>query len=318
MVQSRFCFEPDKTAGGIVKNLIVILGPTCVGKTRVSIEVAKKLKTEIISCDSRQIYRELKIGTAFPAEVELAEVKHHFIRCKSIYDYYNASMFEFEALDLLDSLFKKYKNVVMTGGSGLYINAVCYGIDDLPAVDSGLRKELAEKYEKEGIESIRKQLKLLDPEYYSVVDLKNHKRILKAIEVSIMTGKPYSTFLKHRKKERPFKILKIGLNMERYELYKRINERVEMMISNGLLNEARKYYKDKYLNSLNTVGYKELFDYLDNKITFETAVELIKRNTRNYARKQLTWFRKEKDIKWFNFDETGKIFDFITVSCNQL
>ena len=181
----------------MTKNLIVILGPTGVGKTRMAIEVAKRLKTEIISCDSRQIYRELRIGTAVPTKNELAEVKHHFIQSRSMYEYYNASMFEFEALDLLDKLFRKHKNVLMVGGSGLYINAVCYGIDDLPTVDHGLRKELAEKHKNEGIESIRKLLKLLDPEYYSTVDLKNHKRILKAIEVTIMTGKPYSSFLKH-------------------------------------------------------------------------------------------------------------------------
>jgi len=298
-----------------VKYLIVILGPTGVGKTRVAIEVAKKLRTEIISCDSRQIYRELRIGTAVPTENELAEVKHHFIQCKSIYEYYNASIFEFEALDLLEELFRQYKWVVMAGGSGLYINAVCYGIDDLPAIDPGLRKELAEKYKNEGIESIRKQLKFLDPEYYSVVDLKNHKRILKALEVSIMTGKPYSSFLLHQIKERSFKILKIGLSMERDELCKNINDRVDRMIASGLLQEAKHYYKDKNLNSLNTVGYKELFDYLNNKITFETAVELIKRNTKNYARKQLTWFRKDRDIKWFNYNETNKIIDFILVNC---
>jgi tRNA dimethylallyltransferase len=298
-----------------VKYLIVILGPTGVGKTRVAIEVAKKLKTEIISCDSRQIYRELRIGTAVPTDNELAEVKHHFIRSKSIHEYYNASMFEFEAMDLLDELFKKYTKVVMVGGSGLYINAVCYGIDELPTIDPGLRKELAEKYKNEGIESIRKQLKFLDPEYYSVVDLKNHKRILKALEVTIMTGKPYSSFLLHQIKERFFKILKIGLSMERDELYKRINERVDRMIANGLLQEAEKHYEDRNLNSLNTVGYKELFEYLDNKITFENAIELIKKNTKNYARKQLTWFRKEKDIKWFNHDETDKIIEFITVNC---
>jgi tRNA dimethylallyltransferase len=298
-----------------VKYLIVILGPTGVGKTRVAIEVAKKLRTEIISCDSRQIYRELRIGTAVPTENELAEVKHHFIQCKSIYEYYNASIFEFEALDLLEELFRQYKWVVMAGGSGLYINAVCYGIDDLPAIDPGLRKELAEKYKNEGIESIRKQLKFLDPEYYSVVDLKNHKRILKALEVSIMTGKPYSSFLLHQIKERSFKILKIGLSMERDELYKNINDRVDRMIASGLLQEAKHYYKDKNLNSLNTVGYKELFDYLNNKITFETAVELIKRNTKNYARKQLSWFRKDRDIKWFNYNETNKIIDFILVNC---
>ncbi len=297
-----------------MKYLIVILGPTGVGKTRVAIEVAKKFKTEVISCDSRQIYRELRIGTAVPSDNELAEVKHHFIQSKSIYDYYNASMFEFEALDLLDKLFRNYKRVVMVGGSGLYINAVCYGIDELPTIDPGLRKELAEKYKKEGIESIRKQLKLLDPEYYSVVDLKNHKRILKALEVSIMTGKPYSSFLLHQIKERLFNIIKIGLSMARDELYKRISERVDRMIADGLLDEAKQYYKDRNLNSLNTVGYKELFDYLDNRITFENAIELIKKNTRNYARKQITWFRKDRNIKWFNHDETDNIIDFIKVN----
>jgi tRNA dimethylallyltransferase len=298
------------------KYLIVILGPTAVGKTRTAIEVARNLNTEIISCDSRQIYRELKIGTAVPSESELAEVKHHFIQNRSIYDYYNASIFEFEVMDLLDTLYGKYKYVLMVGGSGLYINAVCYGIDDLPAVDPGLRKELLEKYETEGIESIRKQLKLLDPGYYAKVDLKNHKRILKAIEVCLMTGRPYSSFLKNSKKERPFKILKVGLSVNREELYERINNRVDRMIENGLQDEARQYYKDRHLNALNTVGYKEIFDYFDNKITFEEAVRLIKRNTRNYARKQLTWFKKQKDITWFGPDETGKIINFITLKCN--
>jgi tRNA dimethylallyltransferase len=293
------------------KYLIVILGPTAVGKTRTAIEVARNLKTEIISCDSRQIYNELKIGTAVPSESELAEVKHHFIQNKSIYDYYNASMFEFEVMDLLDTLYGKYKYVLMVGGSGLYINAVCYGIDDLPAVDPGLRKELLEKYKTEGIESIRKQLKLLDPSYYAKVDLKNHKRILKAIEVSLMTGRPYSSSLKNSKKERPFKILKVGLSVNREELYERINNRVDRMIEEGFPDEARQYHKDRHLNALNTVGYKELFDYLDNKTTFEEAVRLIKRNTRNYARKQLTWFKKQKDITWFSPDETGKIIDYI-------
>jgi tRNA dimethylallyltransferase len=296
------------------KYLIVILGPTAVGKTRTAIEVARNLNTEIISCDSRQIYRELKIGTAVPSESELAEVKHHFIQNRSIYDYYNASIFEFEVMDLLDTLYGKYKYVLMVGGSGLYINAVCYGIDDLPAVDPGLRKELLEKYETEGIESIRKQLKLLDPGYYAKVDLKNHKRILKAIEVCLMTGRPYSSFLKNSKKERPFKILKVGLSVNREELYERINNRVDRMIENGLQDEARQYYKDRHLNALNTVGYKEIFDYFDNKITFEEAVRLIKRNTRNYARKQLTWFKKQKDITWFSPDETGKIIEYIKVN----
>ena len=294
------------------KYLIVILGPTGIGKTKVAVEVAKILNTEIISCDSRQIYKELKIGTAVPSEKELAEIKHHFIQTKSIHDYYNASMFEFEVLELLDKLFIKCDHVLMAGGSGLYINTVCDGIDDLPAVDPDLRKELIEKYDNEGIEGLRKQLKLLDPEYYAIVDLKNHKRILKAIEVSLATGKPYSSFLKHRKKERPFSILKIGLSIEREELYSRINKRVDKMVEEGLLDEAKKYHKDKHLNSLSTVGYKELFDHFDNKITLDRAIELIKRNSRNYARKQITWFRKDKDIKWFSFDEINQIIEFIT------
>ena len=294
------------------KYLIVILGPTGVGKTKVAVEVAKKLNTEIISCDSRQIYKELKIGTAVPSEKELAEIKHHFIQTKSIHDYYNASMFEFEVLELLDKLFIKCDHVLMAGGSGLYINTVCDGIDDLPAVDPDLRKELIEKYNNEGIEGLRKQLKLLDPEYYAIVDLKNHKRILKAIEVALITGKSYSSFLKHQKKERPFNVIKIGLEMDRDDLYRRINERVDRMIEEGLPDEARRYYKDKHLNSLSTVGYKELFDHFDNKITLDRAIELIKRNSRNYARKQLTWFRKDGDIKWFSPDNIDQIIEFIT------
>ncbi len=295
------------------KHLIVILGPTGVGKTSAGIELAKKLNTEIISSDSRQIYKELSIGTAVPSHKELAEVKHHFIQCKSAYDYYNASMFEFEVLELLDRLFGKYDHVLMVGGSGLYINAVCDGIDYLPSVDPELRKELIGKFENEGIEGLRKQLKLLDPVYYATVDLRNHKRILKAIEVSLLTGKPYSSFLKHRKKERPFNVVKIGLSMDRDELYKNINERVDRMMDNGLPDEARKYYKDKHLNSLNTVGYKELFDHFENKTTLDKAIELIKRNSRNYARKQLTWFRKDKDIKWFDPGYIDRIIEFITI-----
>lgn len=301
-----------------MKHLIVILGPTGVGKTKVAVEVAKKLNTEIISCDSRQIYKELKIGTAVPSEKELAEIKHHFIQTKSIHDYYNASMFEFEVLELLDKLFIKCDHVLMAGGSGLYINAVCDGIDDLPAVDPNLRKELIEKYDNEGIEGLRKQLKLLDPEYYAIVDLKNHKRILKAIEVSLATGKSYSSFLQHQKKERPFDILKIGLSVERKELYNRINNRVDKMMEDGLLEEAKKFYKYRHFNSLNTVGYKELFDHLDNKITIYEAIDKIKRNSRNYARKQQTWFRKDKDIKWFSFDEINQIIEFITIKIQYL
>ena len=268
--------------------LIVIIGPTAIGKTELCIELAESLNTEIISADSRQIYNELNVGTAKPSEKELKRVPHHFIGKKSIHDYYTAGMFELDVLELLENLFNKHNQIIMTGGSGLYINAVCEGIDALPRVDPEIRNKLIEQYENEGIQSLRHDLKRLDPEYYEVADLKNPKRLLKALEITVMTGKPYSSFLTRPKKERPFNILKIGLNKDREELYDNINMRVDEMIDNGLLEEAKKLYKHKGLNALNTVGYKELFEYLDDTITFKRAIELIKRNTRRYAKRQLT------------------------------
>jgi len=295
----------------MTKKLIVIIGPTGIGKTDLSIEIAKYFDTEIISSDSRQIYKELKIGTAVPSDEQLSTVKHHFIGNKSIYDYYNASMFEFEVINLLNKFFKERNEVIMTGGSGLYINAVCDGIDDLPTIDTQLREDLREKFNAEGIESLRKQLQLLDPEYYKVVDLRNPKRLLKAIEVSIMTGKPYSSFLSKSKKKRDFSIIKIGLMRDRNELYDRINQRVDIMIQDGLIDEAKMYFNDRELNSLNTVGYKELFQHFEGSISLEKAIELIKRNSRHYAKRQISWFKRDSEINWFHPDENEQIVEFI-------
>lgn len=297
-----------------MKSLIVILGPTGIGKTDLSIDIAKEFETEIISSDSRQIYKELKIGTAVPTDEQLKKVKHHFIGNKSIYDYYNASMFELEVLEVLNELFSNLDYVVMTGGSGMYINAVCDGIDDLPTIDQELRENLIKQHKEEGIESLRLQLKMLDPKSYSKIDLKNPKRILKALEVSIQTGRPYSSFLSESKKKRNFNIIKIGLQRDRNELYERINLRVDQMIEDGLMDEAKRYYKDLHLNSLNTVGYKELFEFFDKKITQEKAIELIKRNSRHYAKRQISWFSRDKEIVWFNPDKKERIIEFIKSS----
>ncbi len=297
-----------------MKSLVIILGPTGIGKTDLSIDIANEFETEIISSDSRQIYKELKIGTAVPTDEQLKKIKHHFIGNKSIYDYYNASMFELEVLEVLNELFSNLDYVVMTGGSGMYINAVCDGIDDLPTIDQELREDLIKQHKEEGIESLRLQLKMLDPKSYSKIDLKNPKRILKALEVSIQTGKPYSSFLSESKKKRNFNIIKIGLQRDRDELYERINLRVDQMIDDGLIDEAKRFYKDRHLNSLNTVGYKELFEFFDEKTTQKKAIELIKRNSRHYAKRQISWFSRDKEIVWFNPDKKEEIIEFIKSS----
>ena len=293
------------------KSLIVIAGPTAVGKSHIAVELAKHLETEIISCDSRQIYKELSIGTAVPDFSELAGIRHHFLQNKSIHRYYNASMFENEVLELLDDLFTTKNVVIMAGGSGMYIDAVCKGIDDLPSVDDEIRNQLQNQYQNEGIESLRTMLKKLDPDYYKTVDLKNTKRILKALEVSLMAGKAYSSFLTNLKKERSFEIIKTGLNIQREVLYERINTRVDRMIQQGLVDEAKRYFEFRNLNALNTVGYKEIFMYLEGSLTLDEAIDLIKRNTRKYARRQLTWFRKYNDIKWFDPPDIVKIEEYI-------
>ena len=297
--------------------LVVLAGPTGIGKTDLSISLAEYFGTEIISADSRQFYREMKIGTAAPTSGQLARVQHHLIGHISIHDYYNASMFEEEVLGLLKNLFLKYPVAILTGGSGLYIDAVVKGIDELPTIDMQLRNDLIEKHEKEGIEGLRVMLKKLDPVYYETADLRNYKRILKAIEVSIMTGQPYSSHLKKTAKKRDFDILKICLNLDREELYERINLRVDNMIAEGLEDEARQLYSFKDINPLNTVGYKEFFNYFDGEIPREEAIRLIKRNTRHYARRQLTWFRKEKDYHWFHPLEEKEIIHLIKEKLNE-
>ncbi len=292
------------------KTLLILLGPTGVGKTDLSIEIAKYFNTEIISCDSRQIYEEMRIGTAVPDQQTLQTIPHHFIRSHSIHNYYNASKFEEEVLERLELLFQAKDVVLMTGGSMMYIDALCKGIDDLPEVDDELRKSLMERMETEGIESLRNELRYHDPVYYNEVDLRNPKRILHALEICLMTGKPYSSFRINEQKKRPFKIIKLGLNRDREVLYNRINQRVDAMFDEGLEKEALNLYPFRNLNSLNTVGYRELFDYFDGKLTIEEAKEKIKANSRKYARKQLTWFRRDSEIVWFTPDKKKEIIAF--------
>jgi len=299
------------------KSLIILLGPTGVGKTKLSITIAEHFATEIISCDSRQIYREMNIGTAVPDSITLEKIRHHFIQSHSIHDYYNASKYEIEVLGKLDVLFKKFDVVLMTGGSMMYIDAVCKGIDDLPEVDAELRSSLIKRMDGEGIESLRAELRFLDPVYYSQVDLRNPKRILHALEICLMTGKPYSSFRTNRSKSRNFNIIKIGLNRERAELYERINLRVEEMFAEGLVEEARNLYPYRNLNSLNTVGYRELFDYFDNNISLEEAKEKIKANSRKYARKQLTWFTGDSSVNWFSPSNENEILSFLDLKLKE-
>ncbi len=293
------------------KTLLILLGPTGVGKTDLSVEIAKYYQTEIISCDSRQMYKEMKIGTAVPDPQTLKAIPHHFIGSHSIHDYYNASKFEIEVIEKLQFLFKDKDVVLMTGGSMMYIDAICKGIDDLPEVDSELRISLTERYKSEGIESLRNELRYYDPEYYKIVDLKNPKRIIHALEICIMTGSPYSKFRTNQLKKRPFNIIKIGLNLEREVLYYRINQRVENMFEAGVEKEAFDLYQFRHLNSLNTVGYRELFDYFDGKTKIEEAKEKIKANSRKYARKQLTWFRHDIKISWFTPEMKNEIIAYI-------
>lgn len=293
------------------KYLIVLTGPTGIGKTRVGIEMAKHFNTEIISADSRQLFKELSIGTAVPSASQQSEIKHHFIQSLSIAENYNASKFESEALEVLGNLFESHKVVLMVGGSMLYVDAVCKGIDLMPDVEPEIRELLKRRLETEGLESLRFQLKRLDPTYYETVDLKNPNRIVHALEICLMTGKPYSSFRSSPNRKRPFEIVKIGLDCERERLHHRINQRVDEMVEAGLEDEARKLYPRKQLNALNTVGYREWFAHFDGEIPREKAIALIKRNSRRYARKQLTWFRNDPEVNWFQPSETRQIIEFI-------
>ena len=293
------------------KFLVVIAGPTASGKTSLAIDAALYFKTEIISADSRQIFRELNIGTAKPVAEQLQKVKHHFVDFLSVRDSYHAGKFEEDVLKLLNELFKMHDIVVMAGGSGLYIEAVCSGFDRLPDGDDEIRKQLAALFENGGIISLQEKLKALDAEYFSRVDNNNPQRMMRAIEVCMLTGKKYSQLRQHKKAARDFSVIKIGLDVEREILYERINNRVVQMMCNGLLEEVRSLHSLRGLNAMQTVGYKELFEFLDKKISLENAVELIKRNSRRYAKRQLTWFNKDKEISWFNPDDKRKIISHI-------
>jgi len=291
--------------------LLVLLGPTGVGKTNISIRLAEYLGCPIVSSDSRQFYRELKVGTAAPDNEQLRRVKHYFIGTHSIHDEYNAGQYEQDAIQLLDELFLKHKIVMLVGGSMMYIDAVCNGMDNIPAVDSDTRAFWQKQYADSGLEFIQNELKRLDPVHYDLVDLKNPKRIIHALEICSLTGKPYSDLRTGERKLRNFNILKIGLNRPRPELYIRINERVDEMITDGLLPEAEKFYQYKNLNTLNTVGYKELYEYMDGNWTFDFAVNMIKQDSRRYAKRQMTWFNRDKGIIWFHPDEIESKIELI-------
>ena len=292
-------------------NLIVLIGPTAVGKTETSFAIASYYGCPIISADSRQMYKGMQIGTAMPTQEELERHKHYFVGNLSPGDYYSAARYEEEVMKLLEEEFPHHPTMLLSGGSMMYIDAVCNGIDDIPTVDSETRAMILEKYEKEGLDSLVAELRLLDPKYYTEADIKNPKRVMHALEICYMTGKPYSSFRRKEKKERPFNIIKVGLRREREELYDRINRRVDAMIEQGLVEEAKGFMNLKEHNSLNTVGYKEIFKYLDNEWTLPFAIEKIKQNTRIYSRKQTTWYRKDEDIEWFHPNDIGKIIQYI-------
>ena len=282
------------------KKLTIVLGPTAVGKTDYAVSLAESLGTEIVNCDSRQIFKEMSIGVARPDEETLRRVKHHFIACRSVTEPYTAGMFELDSLALLEELFKKYDTVVMAGGSGFYIDALCKGLDDFPPADEQLREQLTRRVKEEGVESLRMDLKRLDPESYEAIDIANWQRVVRALEVTIATGRKFSDFKTSTAKQRPFEIEKIGLLRDRQALYERIDRRVDEMMKQGLLEEAKSLLPFRNLAALNTVGYKELFGYFDDSYPLDEAVRLIKRNTRHYAKRQMTWWGRDDSIKWLN------------------
>lgn len=294
-----------------MNTLIVITGPTAVGKTALTIQLAQHYNMPIINADSRQIYRELKIGTASPTEEQLKQAAHYFVGTKSIDDYYNASIYEQEVLALIASRPTQGLHL-LSGGSMMYIDAVCNGIDDIPTVRDDIREKMRQRYQEEGLEALCEDLKRLDPEHYETVDRQNYRRVIHALEICYQTGRTYTSFRTQKRKQRPFRIVKIGLNREREDLYNRINQRVDMMMDQGLLHEAASLYGQRHLNALNTVGYKEIFNYIEGRWSLDEAVERMKGNTRRYARKQLTWFKRDKSVCWFHPDQQEEILKYIS------
>ena len=294
-----------------MNTLIVIVGPTGVGKTELCLKVAEAFDTVIVNADSRQIFKEIPVGTAAPTIAERRRIRHFFVGNLHIDQYYNASMFENDVIALLDTLFKEKDYVIMSGGSMMYVDAVCNGIDDIPTVDTATRSKVMREYEEKGLDYICGRLEELDPEYYSIVDKRNPKRVIHAVEICLSTGRTYTSFRVNAKKDRPFNIIKVGLTLDREQLYERIDGRVDRMVADGLIQEAEKMYPYRNLNSLNTVGYKELFDYFDGKCTLEEAVFRIKCDTHKYCRKQLTWFKRDKDIHWFSPNNVEEIINYI-------
>lgn len=290
--------------------LIVVTGPTAVGKTALTIELARHYGIPVINADSRQIFRELRIGTASPTEEQLRQARHYFVGTKSISDYYNASMYEQEVMELLKVSPTPIN--LLSGGSMMYIDAVCNGIDDIPTIRDDIRQDMKRRYETEGLDALCDDLQRLDPEHYKIVDRQNYRRVIHALEICYQTGRTYTSYRTQQKKPRPFRIVKIGLNREREQLYQRINARVDEMMAEGLLDEVKTLLPYRQLNALNTVGYKEMFDYLDGRWPLEEAVERIKGNTRRYARKQLTWYKRDPEIRWFNPEEQQEIMAYIS------
>ena len=296
-----------------MKTLVVVVGPTGVGKTETCLRVAEHFGIPIINADSRQIYAELPIGTAAPTIDQQRQVKHLFVGSLHLKDYYSAAMFEADVISVTNQLFSDCDIALMSGGSMMYIDAVCNGIDDIPTIDNNTRELIKQRYENEGLEALCAELKMLDPDYYNIVDLKNTRRVIHSIEICTMTGKTYTSFRQNKKKDRSFNVIKIGLNRPREELYNRINDRVLKMMDEGMIEEARNVYPLRNLNSLNTVGYKELFEYFDDKISLEEAIRRIQSNTRRYSRKQMTWFQRDEKIKWFSPIDIEEIIKYITL-----
>ncbi len=295
-----------------MKTLITLQGPTGVGKTELSLRLAEFFDTCILNADSRQVYRDIPIGTAAPTEAERQRVPHHFVGMLALDDYYSAAQYESDVLQLLnDEVFPQKDVAILSGGSMMYIDAVCKGIDDIPTIDAETREMMRERYEREGLEPLAEELRLLDPDYYAECDIRNPKRVVHALEICYMTGRTYTSFRVRRKAQRPFRIIKVGLQREREELYARINRRVDSMMQDGWLDEARRVLPFRHCNSLNTVGYKELFKYLDGEWELDFALEKIRRNTRVYSRKQMTWFRRDEEVRWFHPEDENGILDYL-------